>query len=859
MTAKTIIELSAAVLLAAASACFAMAGGPRQNRTTPEDFPTARKHMNSLDMEFVRIEPGSFRMGFESHVLEPNIAAGKGQFNEGDFDEHPAHKAAISRPFYMGCHEVTNLQFELFDPLHRRYREKGPTGDDSAAVVNVSWYQASAFADWLADLEGLPYRLPTEAEWEYACRAGTTTAYNTGKELPDGFCQKDNNSLLVGESPPNAWGLYDMHGNAEEWVLDWYGPYGRSFEADPVGPAAGEFKVTRGGSRGTGVYYLRSANRLGTLPEDRHALIGFRLVIGRMPDTPPSPARPPQAYRQDVRQTHHSAKAPEETFFRIRRFLRMPEGNRGPLFEKHNHFTSVTNCPNGDLLAIWHTCISESGRELSVAGGRLRYDSDQWDVASVFWDAPDRNDHGHALWFDGNNTIYHFQGLATRTRNVALVLRTSTDNAVSWSKPRIVAAHGPSRMPIESVFRAANGAIVTVCDKGPTRLWISTDEGRSWQISDGDIRGKHAAVVQLADGRLMALGREGNIDGRMPMSVSKDMGSTWDYRASEFDPVKWGQRPVLLRLHEGALFFASFCRRMEVENAAGGKHLVSGLFAAVSFDEGRSWPCRRLVTVDGPGRDVATLNGFPVRLDPHTSEFAGYLAVCQTPDTLIHLLTSRQHYSFNLRWLKALPPAAAYEPAPPEPVVLAPKCRLPERYRPEPAKAFVVSAADGQLLVDTTSGGPVKLRSEEDDPFTAVDADKGYAVEIRTRIDANRSNGRGVDLELYDGRCGRYAITITENGLYWYDGYIVGTADLPFDQFSPLAKGLDNTGRMHTYRLSVRSDRVVHIYRDADLVGTKRYEYRTPRGPYIDIGADGGVKALIDYVSYDLSGPSAPR
>jgi hypothetical protein len=298
---------------------------------------------------------------------------------------------------------------------------------------------------------------------------------------------------------------------------------------------------------------------------------------------------------------------------------------------------------------------------------------------------------------------------------------------------------------------------------------------------------------------------------------------------------------------------------MEVKNAAGGRHLVSGLFAAVSFDEGQSWPCRRLVTFGGPGRDVATLNGYQVRLDPHTAEFAGYLAVCQTPDGVIHLLTSRQHYSFNLEWLEALPAAAMYEPAAPEAVDLAAKGDLAFRYRIETNGSSVVSTDDGHVLADTTSGGAVGLPSEQDEPFAAVDSDKGFTAEVRARLIANRPKGRGVDLELYDGRCGRYAITITQSGLYWYEGYIVGTADLPFDQFSAVVEDLDNADRMHTYRVSVRPDRFVQIYRDGELVGTRRYEYRTPREAYIKIGVGGGVKALVEYVSYDLSGAFSPR
>src|SRR5690606_14107996 len=127
--------------------------------------------------------------------------------------------------------------------------------DDDEAVIFVSWHDAMRFCEWLSQKEGVVYRLPTEAEWEYVCRAGTTTAFSTGDTLPDGFQKHDNGnwtpkavSLHVGKTPPNAFGVYDMHGNVEEWCLDWYGPYPQGAVVNPAGPREGEFRVVRGGS-----------------------------------------------------------------------------------------------------------------------------------------------------------------------------------------------------------------------------------------------------------------------------------------------------------------------------------------------------------------------------------------------------------------------------------------------------------------------------------------------------------------------------------------------------------------------------------------------------------------------------------
>ncbi len=228
---------------------------------------------NSIGMEFVRIEPGSFKMG-QLKTLQPEvipiIEGGHrgGRFDllaNGDYDERPVHTVRITEPFYMAALEVTNFQYELFDPEHKKLRGKhGHSQDDDEAVIYVSWYDAQAFCRWLSDKDGLSYRLPTEAQWEYACRAGTETNYHTGDILPKEFHenagrvgQPKNAPLQVGKTTPNAWGLHDMHGNVEEWCHDWYGPYNKGRQTDPVGYAEGDFRVTRGGSYATFPYVLR--------------------------------------------------------------------------------------------------------------------------------------------------------------------------------------------------------------------------------------------------------------------------------------------------------------------------------------------------------------------------------------------------------------------------------------------------------------------------------------------------------------------------------------------------------------------------------------------------------------------------
>jgi len=631
------------------------------------EMPNDPEHVNSLGMRLVRIEPGKFLMGSPEG---------------GDFDERPAHHVTITRPFYMAAWELTNAQYEQFDPEHRKLRGKlGFSQDDEEAVVFVSWRDAVRFCQWLSDKEGRPYRLPTEAEWEYACRAGTTTNFCTGDALPDTFHKNVTESwypgsprsddqprkLLVGQTPPNPWGLHDVHGNVEEWCHDWHGPYVEGDQSDPVGREDGDFRVTRGGSHSTTLPYLRSANRLGTLPDDKSWLIGFRVVLAPMPETRPLPAPPPPQNRCEVSQQIPADLAegpdPDKPYFKgPRQYVKIPSDSNGPLFSKHNHDPALVPCPNGDLLAIWYTCLREPGRELAIAASRLRYGEEEWEPASPFWDAPDRNDHAPAMWSDGRGTIYHFNALSVAATwgSPATVMRTSTDSGATWSKARLIMPeHALHHMPVESVFQTREGHLIVPCDavtggNGGTAVLISSDGGNTW-VDPGEgkpqpdfqaggsgawIAGIHAGIVELADGRLMAFGRGDTIDGHMPKSLSADLGKTWTYSVSPFPPLGGGQRLAHLRLKEGPIFFASFAKEMMIPDASGKPRGCSGLFAALSFDEGETWPVRRLITDDGRPREVdGGGNTGRFTLGPDSAEPRGYLSICQTPDGVIQLIT----------------------------------------------------------------------------------------------------------------------------------------------------------------------------------------------------------------------------
>jgi serine/threonine-protein kinase len=230
--------------------------------------PTAtpsRKVKNDFGIEFVLVSPGSFMMGAEN----------------GDTDEKPAHRVTISKDFYLGKYEVTQAQWQQVMGGNTSHFKNS----DQCPVEQVSWDGVQEFIKKLnAQSDGYLYRLPSEAEWEYACRAGTTGDYAGSL---DAMAWYGNNSgdktHPVGTKQPNGWGLYDMHGNVWEWVEDWYAPYPSGAETDPTGPSSGTSRVYRGGSYNSNKQsspdtYLRSTHRGISVPSGFDDYIGFRLV-----------------------------------------------------------------------------------------------------------------------------------------------------------------------------------------------------------------------------------------------------------------------------------------------------------------------------------------------------------------------------------------------------------------------------------------------------------------------------------------------------------------------------------------------------------------------------------------------------
>ena len=260
----------------------------------PNDAGNLKEITNSVGMKLVLIPKGRFLMGSPPDEV-------------GLDDSERRHEVTISRDYYLGVHEVTQAQYKKVmgkNPSHfqgDQVAERHPQTNrvvkdvDSSnhPVESVSWDEAVEFCQRLSALPeekkaGRVYRLPTEAEWEYACRAGSQTVYGYGNnaESLGEYAWHDGNSgnktHSVGQKKPNAWGLHDMHGNAWEWCSDWFGAdyYTQSPKDDPKGPLSGSLRVYRGGCWRFPAGFCRSASRGRFILVDQRGILGFRVSAG---------------------------------------------------------------------------------------------------------------------------------------------------------------------------------------------------------------------------------------------------------------------------------------------------------------------------------------------------------------------------------------------------------------------------------------------------------------------------------------------------------------------------------------------------------------------------------------------------
>jgi formylglycine-generating enzyme required for sulfatase activity/serine/threonine protein kinase len=334
-----------------ATAPFDAAQAQAHQAAWAKHLGTTVETVNSVGAKMILIPPGEFLMGSSDEQVEAalNIA----EETKGDpavkerveKAERPQRRVVITKPFQMGATEVTVGQFKQFveatqyvteaeqygfgnsgektlnDQVNESYRGKswrapGFTVTDDLPVAQVTWNDAAAYCRWLSDQEKTTYRLPTEAEWEYACRAGTATLYSFGDDvnLLDQYGWYNKNaggkSHGVGTKPPNAFGLHDMHGNLWEWCQDFYGEKWneQTSSDDPTGPASGSNRVLRGGHWNHNASYCRSASRYNSYPpSSRSNYYGFR--VARVLDAPPASETPltPAPPQPNPRQPTHVA------------------------------------------------------------------------------------------------------------------------------------------------------------------------------------------------------------------------------------------------------------------------------------------------------------------------------------------------------------------------------------------------------------------------------------------------------------------------------------------------------------------------------------------------------------------------
>ena len=256
-------------LLAAASALLWW-GEAAANPQTTVELP------GGVALRLVWVEPGTFLMG------SPPSGADRGS------DEVPQHLVTITRGFWLGRDELTQGQWTAVTGAAPWSGRDWVQADPDRPAVCVSWLDAQAFAERLSRATGVAFRLPTEAEWEYACRAGTTGRWSFGDRAAtmadfgwysaNAWSAGLRQAQPVAGKRPNPWGLYDMHGNVYEWVQDWYGVYPAGPQTDPRGPTWGDRRVLRGGGFAGSATGARSALRACGSPDYQASYLGVRLV-----------------------------------------------------------------------------------------------------------------------------------------------------------------------------------------------------------------------------------------------------------------------------------------------------------------------------------------------------------------------------------------------------------------------------------------------------------------------------------------------------------------------------------------------------------------------------------------------------
>jgi formylglycine-generating enzyme required for sulfatase activity len=667
----------------------------------------------------VQVPPGSFIMGADAAALPVAVTQGFGVMSarpsHGDFDEIPAHPVRISRGFAMGVTEVTPQEFRQFDPA---YVAELAT---PAYAAGVSWQQAEAYCAWLSRKTGKPWRLPTEAEWEYAARLGGKGIFGGSDAMPK-------------VDAANNFGLKNMEVGRPEWVADWYAPYLPGQQVDPVGAVAGMARVVRGGGldyRKSGgktgpdldvpaksPYFARAANRASMAPAytSKSGNIGFRIV-----QAPPVTSRPEPAqqflFETAVKQMglegepgNASAAVgrpdPAKPWYHTHLLFPDLQGKsmpgvgwkvgltRGLGINYHN--SAIQVLPNGDLLAAYYnTPDKEDDPDQTILTMRRRAGAEAWDNPEPWPIFADAALAAPVIWNDpaGDSThrgkVWMFWGFPRLIGAPPFCYSTSVDNGVTWSP--VVFPYFPKAIgryvsqPINSVVRASDGTIYLPTDStgrdaegngSVSAVWATKDDGKTWYDTGGRTAGRHTTIVIAKNGDLLGFGgKNSEIGGKMPLATSSDGGKTWVKSKTPFDELLSGERPSVIRLRDGRLFFvADF-------NPTHQKHIhKDGAYVALSNDDGKTWTMKRLPA------DVLTV---------------GYTTATQGSDGVIHVVTSKNVPNFEIELNEAwvLDKSAGVSP---EAEAVSGVKRFTERSPDGRVQAEwgAGTAADGRVLLD---------------------------------------------------------------------------------------------------------------------------------------------------------------
>ena len=625
----------------------------------------------------------------------------------GDYDEIPAHMVRLTYGFRIGVTQVSPAEFAQFDPSYK------PPSATPAYAAGVSWDQAMAYCQWLSKKTGKTWRLPTEAEWEYVARAGGHLLYGNS----DQPLQLDR---------PNAFGVENQEIGRPEWTMDWYGPYQPGTAVDPAGAVSSMTRVIRGGGLdwrhtatktapdlnlpATAPYFSRPANRASAPPSYATAIgnIGFRVVEAPLPQTPRTP--PWRHFFETAVKQQNLLGGPA-----LSQAIDRPDLSR-PIYRTHElfpnlagknmaavgwklgidrgigvnyHNSAIQVLPNGDLLAaFYNTPDYEDDPDQTVMTMRRRAGTSTWDLpdpwpvfadaalaAPVIWNDPKyRSQPGGQTWF--------FWGFPRLIGAPPFAWATSTDSGATWSPAHFPVFPSPVgryvAQPINSVVRGPHGAIYLPTDstgRDPdgngsiSAVWRSTDDGNTWSDSGGRTAGRHTTIVFAKNGNLLGFGgKNSNIDGRMPLATSTDKGRTWTKSKLPFDPLASGERPSVIRLLDGQLFFVADY------NPHNQKHVhKDGAYAALSSDDGSNWTIKRL---------------------PSNILTVGYTTSTQGPDGIIHIVTTKNpvNYEIELDEAWVSDPSPATIPAQAAPAALKHIHRHTERY------------PNGRLMAQWTEG-----------------------------------------------------------------------------------------------------------------------------------------------------------